>query len=70
MTLKTVHSQSVDPVLKELWQVKDSITERFGNVSEYVAYLRAKSVAAKKPQQTAQAKTRLVGSKTKLKIAA
>jgi hypothetical protein len=67
MTLKPVYSQSVDPVLQELWQVKDAINERFGNVSEYVAYLRSKAVSAQKILLTARAKAQLAKSKTKLK---
>lgn len=70
MTSKNTYPQSIDPVLQELWQAKDAINERFGTVSEYVAYLRAQSVTAKKPQQTARVRTRLASSKSKLNIAA
>ncbi len=30
----------VDPVMKELWAVKDANTAKFGNIESYLAHLR------------------------------
>jgi hypothetical protein len=48
MTSKTTLSHAVDPVLQELWQVKDAIAERFGSLDAYVAHLREQAVTASK----------------------
>lgn len=70
MTSKNLPPQSIDPVLQELWQVKDAINARFGSVSEYVAHLRSKSLTSKKPQKAVRVRGRLTSSSPKLEIAA
>jgi hypothetical protein len=36
-----------DPVMQELWEVKDSAVKQHGSLTNYVAYLR--TLAKKKP---------------------
>jgi hypothetical protein len=49
MKPKNILPSTVDPVLQELWQVKDAISERFGSLDAYVNYLRQKASIGAKP---------------------
>jgi hypothetical protein len=49
MKPKNALPSTVDPVLQELWQVKDAISERFGSLDAYVKHLREKASIGPKP---------------------
>jgi hypothetical protein len=49
MKPKNTLSSTVDPVLQELWQVKDAISQRFGSLDVYVKHLREQALIVSKP---------------------
>ncbi|TAG26074.1 MAG: hypothetical protein EAZ37_10580 [Burkholderiales bacterium] len=69
MTSKTTLSHTVDPVLQELWQVKDAIAERFGSLDAYVAHLREQAATASKSLKSNSAASMSTRSKRFAKAA-
>ena len=50
-------ARHIDPVMQELWAMKDANSARFGDLSAYVAYLRT-TTATPKPSLARNQTTR------------
>jgi hypothetical protein len=67
MKPKNTLPSTVDPVLQELWQVKDAISERFGSLDAYVKHLREQASIGAKPLSRKRSISRVVPTSSRSK---